>query len=141
MDDNLDELHEKLLELKVAKDFKETIKNTRNLIKRDTQDIPSLDDLGDLNKGNWVEHDEGNFAKMFEGLLDYCADEEEYDNLDWNTVNYQVYGQDYYEEKFPGFSEEVYKILAKSTEEENKIVDKRIPPIEIKHGEFTVSFD
>ena len=141
MDDNLDELHEKLLELKVAKDFKETIKNTKNLIKRDTQDIPSLDDLGDLNKGNWVEHDEGNFAKMFEGLLDYCADEEEYDNLDWNTVNYQVYGPDYYEEKFPGFSEEVYEILAKSTEEENKIIDKRIPPIEIKHGEFTVSFD
>ena len=141
MDDNLDELHEKLLELKVAKDFKETIKNTRNLIKRDTQDIPSLDDLGDLNKGNWVEHDEGNFAKMFEGLLDYCADEEQWDNLNWNTVNYQVYGPDYYEEKFPGFSEEVYEILAKSTEEENKIVDKRIPPIEIKHGEFTVSFD
>jgi len=141
MDDNLDELHEKLLELKVAKDFKETIKNTRNLIKRDTQDIPSLDDLGDLNKGNWVEHDEGNFAKMFEGLLDYCADEEEYDNLNWNTVNYQVYGPDYYEEKFPGFSEEVYEILAKSTEEENKIIDNRIPPIEIKHGEFTVSFD
>jgi hypothetical protein len=141
MDDNLDELHEKLLELKVAKDFKETIKNTKNLIKRDTQDIPSLDDLGDLNKGNWVEHDEGNFAKMFEGLLDYCADEEEYDNLDWNTVNYQVYGADYYEEKFPGFSEEVYEILAKSTEEENKIIDNRIPPIEIKHGEFTVSFD
>jgi hypothetical protein len=141
MDDNLDELHEKLLELKVAKDFKETIKNTKNLIKRDTQDIPSLDDLGDLNKGNWVEHDEGNFAKMFEGLLDYCADEEEYDNLNWNTVNYQVYGADYYEEKFPGFSEEVYEILAKSTEEENKIIDNRIPPIEIKHGEFTVSFD
>ena len=141
MDNNLDELHEKLLELKVAKDFKETIKNTRNLIKRDTQDIPSLDDLGDLNKGNWVEHDEGNFAKMFEGLLDYCADEEEYDNLNWNTVNYQVYGPDYYEEKFPGFSEEVYEILAKSTEEENKIIDNRIPPIEIKHGEFTVSFD
>jgi hypothetical protein len=78
---------------------------------------------------------------MFEGLLDYCADEEEYDNLDWNTVNYQVYGPDYYEEKFPGFSEEVYEILAKSTEEENKIIDNRIPPIEIKHGEFTVSFD
>lgn len=136
-----DELHEKLLDLKVAKDFKETIKNTKNLIKRDTQDIPSLNDLGDLNKGNWVEHDEGNFAKMFEGLLDYCADEEEWDNLNWNTVNYQVYGPDYYEEKFPGFSEEVYEILAKSTEEDNKIIDNRIPPIEIKHGEFTVSFD
>lgn len=94
MEDNLDELHEKLLELKVARDFKDTINDTRNLIKRDTADIPSIDQLGDLNKGNWVEHDEGHFHKMFEGLLDYCADEDEYDSLDWNTVNYEVYGAD-----------------------------------------------
>ena len=140
MEDNLDELHEKLLELKVSRDFKDTINDTRNLIKRDTIDIPAIDQLGDLNKGNWVEHDEGHFHKMFEGLLDYCADEEEYDNLDWNTVNYELYGADYYEEKFPGFSEEVYEILAKSTEEENKIVDKRTPPLQIKHEEVILSF-
>ena len=78
---------------------------------------------------------------MFEGLLDYCADEEEYQNLDWNTVNYQIYGADYYEEKFPGFAPEVYDILAKSTEEENKVIDKRIPPLKIKQGDFTLSFD
>ena len=141
MEENLDELNKQLLDLKVAKEFKDTIKDTYKLIKRDTENIPSLDQLDDNNKGLWVEHDNNNFAKMFEGLLDYCADEEEYDNLDWNTVNYQVYGADYYEEKFPGFSEEVYEILAKSTEEENKVIDNRIPPIEIKHGEFTVSFD
>ena len=141
MEETLDELNQQLLDLKVAKEFKDTIKDTYNLIKRDTTNIPSIDDLDDNNKGLWVEHDESNFAKMFEGLLDYCADEEEFDNLDWNTVNYKVYGADYYEEKFPGFSEEVYEILAKSTEEENKIIDNRIPPIKIKHGEFTVSFD
>jgi hypothetical protein len=116
------------------------IKNTRNLIKRDTQYIPSIDDIEDKNKGLWVEHDDTNFHKMFEGLLDYCADEECYDNLDWNTVNYKVYGADYYQEKFPGFSEEVYEILAKSTEEENKFVDNRIPPMKIKHEEVTLSF-
>lgn len=136
----MEDLHEKLKDMKVAKEFKETIKNTKNLIKRHTDNIPTLEELDENNKGLWVEHDESNFGKMFEGLLDYCADEEEFDNLDWNTVNYQVYGADYYEEKFPGFSEEVYEILAKSTEEENKIVDKRIPPIEIKHGEFELSF-
>ena len=136
----MEDLGQQLKDMKVAKEFKDTINDSRNLIKRDTNNIPSVDDLDDKNKGLWVEHGEGNFAKMFEGLLDYCADEEEYDNLDWNTVNYEVYGADYYEEKFPGFSEEVYEILAKSTEEENKIVDKRIPPIEIKHGEFELSF-
>jgi hypothetical protein len=140
MDDTIDEMREKLHELKLAKDFKDMIKNTRNLIKRDTQYIPSIDDIEDKNKGVWVEHDDTNFHKMFEGLLDYCADEECYDNLDWNTVNYKVYGADYYQEKFPGFSEEVYEILAKSTEEENKFVDNRIPPMKIKHEEVTVSF-
>jgi len=140
MEDNLDELHEKLLELKVARDFKDTINDTRNLIKRDTIDIPSIDQLGELNKGKWVEHDETNFHKMFEGLLDYCADEDEYDNLDWNTVNYEVYGADYYEEKFPGFAPEVYQILAKSTEEENKVIDKRIPSLKIEQKEVTLSF-
>ena len=140
MDDTIDEMRDKLHELKLAKEFKDTIHNTRNLIKRDTQYIPSIDDIEDKNKGLWVEHDETNFHKMFEGLLDYCADEECYDNLDWNTVNYKVYGADYYQEKFPGFSEEVYEILAKSTEEENKFVDNRIPPMKIKHEEVTVSF-
>jgi|TARA_B110000261_G_C12800125_1_gene243957 hypothetical protein len=140
MEENLDELHQQLKDLKIAKEFKDTINDSRNLIKRDTNNIPSVDDLDDKNKGLWVEHGEGNFAKMFEGLLDYCADEEEYDNLDWNTVNYELYGADYYEEKFPGFSEEVYEILAKSTEEENKIVDKRTPPLQIKHEEVILSF-
>ena len=136
----MDEMRDKLHELKLAKEFKDTIHNTRNLIKRDTQYIPSIDDIEDKNKGLWVEHDETNFHKMFEGLLDYCADEECYDNLDWNTVNYTVYGADYYQEKFPGFSEEVYEILAKSTEEENKFIDNRIPPMKIKHEEVILSF-
>lgn len=137
----MEDLHEKLQDMKIAKEFKDTIQDTRNLIKRDTTNIPSIDELDDNNKGLWVDHDDSNFAKMFEGLLDYCADEEEFDNLDWNTVNYKLYGADYYEEKFPGFSEEVYEILAKSTEEENKIIDNRTPPLKIQHGEFELSFD
>lgn len=140
MDDTIEEMRDKLHEMKVAKEFKETIQNTRNLIKRDTQYIPSIDELEDKNKGLWVEHDETNFHKMFEGLLDYCADEEYYDNLNWDTVNYEVYGADYYQEKFPGFSDEVYEILAKSTKEENKFIDNRLPPMKIKHEEVTLSF-
>jgi hypothetical protein len=130
-----------LLKMKLDNDFKETIKNTRNLMKRDTSTIPDLESLNDDNKGQWVEHDETNFHKMYEGLLDYCADEECFDNLDWNTVNYKVYDADYYEEKFPGFAPEVYTILAKSTEEENKIVDNRIPNLRIRREDIIVKFD
>jgi alpha-L-fucosidase len=133
-------MDEKLLNLKLENEFKQTIHNTRNLIKRDTANIPELDSLNDNNKGAWVEHDESNFNKIFEGLLDYCADEECYDNLDWNSVNYTTYGADYYEERFPGFAPEVYEILAKSTEEENKIVDHRVPPLKISNEEVVLSF-
>jgi len=77
---------------------------------------------------------------MFDGLLDYCADEDCFDNLDWNSVNYEVYGPDYYQERFPGFADEVYEILAKSTEEENKFVDHRIPSHKIENKETIISF-
>ena len=129
-----------LMSLKQQQEFKNIIHNTKNLIKRDTGSIPSADDLNDKNKGEWIEHDESNFNKMFDGLLDYCADEDCYDNLDWNSVNYEVYGPDYYQERFPGFADEVYEILAKSTEEENKFVDHRIPPLKIENKETIISF-
>jgi len=130
-----------MLKMKQENDFKQIIHNTRNLIKRDTQDIPGLNSLNDDNKGAWMEHDESNFHKMFEGLLDYCADEDCFDNLDWNTVNYKVYQADYYEERFPGFAPEVYTLLAKSTEEENKVVDRRIPPLSVKHEKVVLNFN
>jgi len=135
-----EDLQKKMKELMVDRGFKQSINDSKKLIKRDTQYIPKIEELNDNNKGQWVDHDESNFTKMFEGLLDYCADEESYDNLDWNTVNYQVYGADYYEEKFPGFAPEVYDILAKSTEEENKVIDKRIPALKIEQKEVTLSF-
>jgi len=130
-----------MLKMKQSNDFKQIIHNTRNLIKRDTEDIPALSALNDDNKGAWMEHDESNFYKMFEGLLDYCADEDCFDNLDWNTVNYKVYQADYYEERFPGFAPEVYTLLAKSTEEENKVVDRRIPPLSVKHEKVVLNFN
>jgi alpha-L-fucosidase len=132
---------DEMLKMKQENDFKQIIHNTRNLIKRDTQDIPGLNSLNDDNKGAWMEHDESNFHKMFEGLLDYCADEDCFDNLDWNTVNYKVYQADYYEERFPGFAPEVYTLLAKSTEEENKVVDRRIPPLSVKHEKVVLNFN
>jgi alpha-L-fucosidase len=134
-------MDEQLNRLKLENDFKKMIHNTNGLIKRHTDNIPTAEQLDDNNKGKWIEHAPEDFAKMFDGLLDYTADEDFYDNLDWNTVNYKVYDADYYEEKFPGFDPAVYEILAKSTEEENKLVDHRIPPLKVQRGEFTINFD
>ena len=48
------------------------------------------------------------------GLMDYMYDKE-IDNVDWDALNFKTYGADYYEEKFPGFDEDAYKILSGST--------------------------
>jgi hypothetical protein len=131
----------KLLDEKKMKDMKEVLFDTKKLITKHTDTIPTMEQLDDENKGHWIEHGEGNFYKMFEGLLDYCADEEEYDNLDWNTVNFNVYGEDYYRENFEGFPDEVYQILAKSTEHENKFLDETTPNLKIEHKETIIKFD
>jgi len=126
--------------LKDTFEINKLMKNTKLLIKRDSQYIPSMEELDEKNKGKWIEHEEDNFEKIFNGLLDYCKDNEEIDNLDWNSVNYEIYDAQYYQEKFPGFDDKVYDILAESTKEENKIIDKRIPPLQVTEGEFTITF-
>jgi len=126
-------------EIKYKNELKNIIHNTKNLIKRDTESIPKLDELNDKNKGVWIEHEDDDFTKIYNGLLDYCKDEdEEFDNLDWNSVNYEILGEDYYENKFPGFPDEVYKILANSTE--NKFVDETKKILEIKNCSTIIDF-
>jgi hypothetical protein len=129
-----------LLQAKEYKEMQETIKNSRNLMRMHTNNIPDMDTLEDPNKGQWIEHDEDDFSEMFNGLLDYCNDESEYSTLDWNTVNYEVYGADWYSERFPGFDDKVYDILAKSTEKDSKILDHRIPSLKVDNREVTLSF-
>lgn len=127
-----------LLKLKHTKELQDLIRGNKNFIRMNTDSVCTVDELKEEHKGIWVEHDESDFHKMFQGLLDYCADEECYTTLDWDTVNYEVYGADWYEQKFPGFSEEVYEVLAKSTED--KLVDERIPPLKYIEKEVTLSF-
>ena len=97
-------------DLKYKNELKKIIHNTKNLIKRDTENIPKIEELNDKNKGEWVDHGDDDFTKIYSGLLNYCKDEnEEFDNLDWNSVNYEILGEEYYQNKFPGFPDEVIK--------------------------------
>lgn len=127
-------------ELKQQVEFQKLIRDSKQLMKRDTQYIPNIEQLDDTNKGVWVDHDDDKFTDIFNGLLDYCKDNDEFDTLDWNTVNYEIYDAQYYSEKFPGFDEKIYDILADSTKEENKCLDERVSPLSVKHGEVTIQF-
>lgn len=125
---------------KALNDFRETIHNTKKLIKKDTQYIPNLKDINDVDKGEWIEHDEDNFKDIFNGLVSYCKDtEEEFDNLDWNSVNFEIMGPDWYEQKYPGFDPKVYEILAQSTKE--KIVDETKVDFKIEKTDKIINFD
>ena len=94
----------------------------------------------DERKGAWKEMTIEELKNQMEGLLDYFEDTE-YSTIDWNDFNFKVYDKDYYEEKYKGFDPKVYEILAESTKEENKVLDKREPPLEIKHKDVTLKFD
>ena len=64
----------KLFDEKCAKEMKEVLFDTKKLITKHTDTIPTLDQLDDKNKGHWIDHGEGNFYKMFEGCLLYTSD-------------------------------------------------------------------
>ena len=74
------------------------------------------------------------------GLMGYMYDKE-IDNADWGSLNFKTYGSDYYEEKLPGFDEDVYRTLAGSTKDENKVIDTRTPPLKVSHEEAILKFD
>lgn len=128
-----------LNDLKAQKDFQESIHNSIKLIKKDTQYIPTLEELNEKMKGEFTECDD--FKDAFDGLLSYCNDNDEFDDgsLDWNSVNYNILGSDWYAEKFPGFAPEVYDILAESTE--TKFIDETEKGLVIEKTDRIISFD
>ena len=67
--------------------------------------------------------------------------DKEIGNADWDSLNFKIYGSDYYEEKFPGFDEDLYKTLANSTKDGNEVIDTRSPPLKLSHEDTTLKFD
>ena len=60
-------------------------------------------------KGNWVELDETALVGMFSSVIVQNQEEE----LGSEFAFHRVRDEEYYQEKFPGFADEVYTILAK----------------------------
>ena len=72
-------------------------------------------------KGNWVELDDTALVGMFSSVIVANQQEEE---LSSEFAFHRVRDEEYYQEKFPGFADEVYTILAKEQKRLDEERDK-----------------
>ena len=73
-----------------------------------------VDDIlkDDADKGRWIELEEDSLNDMFACLANLNEADADAACLD-NRYDFTAYGADYYAEKFPGFDDLVYDILAR----------------------------
>ena len=88
-------------------------------------------------KGNWVELDDITLVDMFSSVIVANNQEEE---LGSEFAFHRVRDEEFYEERFPGFADEVYTILAKEQkrldEERNKETKKVFEKVDEMENEI-----
>ena len=80
-------------------------------------------------KGNWVQLDDIDLVGMFSSVI--VANQEE--ELSSEFAFHKVRDEEYYQDKFPGFADEVYTILAKEQvrlDQEREKVSEKVDQIE-----------
>ena len=90
----------------------------------------------------WKELNEDDIELFYERVKGYLDENAEIDNVDWNRLNFDIVDSEFYREHIgDGFPDEFYELLAKSTNEENKIQDYRQLPLDINREEVLLKFD
>lgn len=88
-------------------------------------------------KGNWIELDDTALVGMFSSVIVANQQEEE---LGSEFAFHRVRDEEFYEERFPGFADEVYTILAKEQkrldEERNKETKKVFEKVDEMENEI-----
>ena len=85
-------------------------------------------------KGNWVALDEVQLVDMFSSVILTNQEQE----LGSEFAFHQTRDEEYYMEKFPGFADEVYSILAR---EQKKLDDEKIPKNELVNEVVSAELD
>ncbi len=101
--------------------------------------LPDLPDGAEGNNTSWVAMQEQDIMNMF---VDLVAFKESTDKIEWDKIDYEIYGEDWYRTKFPHFPDEWYALLVKASKE--KFADLTKEPdnrMKIEQGNFIVSFD
>lgn len=93
---------------------------------------------GAENVTGWVSLDEKSICEMFGDLVDFKEAE---GKVDWEKIDYEIYGEDWYREKFPHFDDAWYELLAKASREKFKDLTKQEEGGMVKEeGNFVISF-
>ena len=93
---------------------------------------------GSENVSAWVTHDETDIMEMFSCLN---AFKEGTDQVEWEKVDYEIYGEDWYREKYPNFPPEWYALLVQASREKFKDLTKDDTQFSKTDGNFTVKWD
>ena len=100
--------------------------------------LPDLPEGAEGNNTSWVKMDEQDITNMFVDLVNF---KDHTDKIDWNKIDYEIYGEDWYREKYPHFPDEWYALLVKASREKFADLTKENDnKIKIEQGNFTVSF-
>ena len=92
-----------------------------------------------VNGGQWITLEEDDVMDMFKDLNTF---KEETGKVDWDKINYEIYGEDWYREKFPHFPDEWYALMVKASNEKYKNLQKKeTHGLSIDRGKFTVKFE
>lgn len=102
--------------------------------------LPELPDGAEGNNTSWVQMEEQDIMNMFVELSNFKEDTEK---IDWEKIDYEIYGEDWYRSKYPHFPDEWYALLVKASREKFKDLtkEKGEDAIKIEQGNFTVSFN
>jgi len=85
-------------------------------------EIKQWDEMGEEDKPEFTELSDAGIMSMFKDMIKIEDDGElEVEPLGAEFDFSELYGVEYYAEKFPGFSDETYEIMAKTHYERNAI--------------------
>ena len=91
-----------------------------------------------LKDNGWSEFKVKDLEEFIDMFSNY-ADENTTNKIYWERFNYEIYDEDYYAEKFPGFDSSVHKILADCSKK--KIEEHREGLVKKTKGDFILRFD
>jgi len=106
-----------------------------SIVSGDCMPTISIEEVeNDDAKGGWVALDEVQLVDMFSSVILTNQEQE----LGSEFAFHQTRDEEYYMEKFPGFSDEVYSILAR---EQKKLDDEKIPKNELVNEVVSAELD
>ena len=78
-------------------------------------EIKYYDDIEECDKPAFREMEESDILDMFKHLMPVAVDESEPEAIELDSrLNYSIYDEEWYRDKFPGLDEQTYAILVES---------------------------